>query len=185
MQGVLFVCMVADELERRGLDDWYDREHLPGRMTVPGFLRATRYRELGDAPLRATACLYELESPSTLETDAYLALQGRTAADTEAHLARVQRMWRLVGRGSSAHDEREPAPALLAALGVPGAGELAEAPPGASTRRFATDWEGAPADLVLHELPRADAPAPTLDGPVVASWLLERTGTTGPSSSVD
>lgn len=96
MSGVLFVCAVADDGPRRRFDEWYDATHLPGRMQVPGFIRAIRYREVSMSPVQATACLYHLESCAVLESDAYLELQDRIAPDTAAHIADVE-LTRLAG----------------------------------------------------------------------------------------
>lgn len=50
---------------------WYDHEHIAYRLDKPGFLGARRYRVDG-GPL-AHLALYELEDPSALASDAYLA----------------------------------------------------------------------------------------------------------------
>lgn len=177
MAGILFACMVADPERRRGLDNWYDREHLPGRMTVPGFLRANRYREISDDPVRATACVYELESEAVLQSEAYLALQARTHEDTAAHLEDLQRMWRLVGTLCQADGEQppqEPAPIVVAALAAPAAVKLAEGHNALRTRRFSTTWDDAPCELSLFDLAEPPAGNPVLQGPADAWWLLER-----------
>ena len=61
-------------------NEWYDREHLPRLVTVPGVLRARRYdRVSGPGPQYLTA--YELTAPDVWESPA--AHQARKTAWTE------------------------------------------------------------------------------------------------------
>jgi hypothetical protein len=61
-------------------NDWYDREHLPRLVTVPGVLRARRYdRVSGPGPRYLTA--YELSAPEVWESPA--AHQARKTPWTE------------------------------------------------------------------------------------------------------
>ncbi len=54
-------------------NDWHAIEHVPERLTVPGMLRASRYRTLDDAALPYFT-LYEMASIKVLASPAYLAL---------------------------------------------------------------------------------------------------------------
>jgi hypothetical protein len=66
---------IADEY-----NDWYDREHLPRLVTVPGVLRARRYNRVsGPGPQYLTA--YELTAPDVWESPA--AHQARKTPWTE------------------------------------------------------------------------------------------------------
>ena len=51
-------------------NDWYNREHLPERLSAPGFLDAGRYQALRGGP--RYLAVYELESAAALQTDEYL-----------------------------------------------------------------------------------------------------------------
>src|SRR3954466_1913838 len=51
-------------------DDWHTHEHLPERLSIPGFLRGTRWVVLRGKPRYFV--LYEVESLATLSSDAYL-----------------------------------------------------------------------------------------------------------------
>jgi hypothetical protein len=51
-------------------DDWHTHEHLPERLSIPGFLRGTRWVALRGKPRYFV--LYEVESLATLTSDAYL-----------------------------------------------------------------------------------------------------------------
>jgi hypothetical protein len=47
-------------------NEWYDREHLPRLVTVPGVLRARRYTAVAEHPRYLTA--YELSDPGAFES---------------------------------------------------------------------------------------------------------------------
>src|SRR6058998_294753 len=50
--------------------EWHDREHIPERLSVPGFLRLRRYVALGGGP--RFFYFYETESLAVLQSPAYL-----------------------------------------------------------------------------------------------------------------
>jgi len=52
-------------------DRWHTHEHLPERLSIPGFHRGTRWLATDGAPRYLV--LYEVESLATLASDAYLA----------------------------------------------------------------------------------------------------------------
>lgn len=56
------------------LNAWYDQEHLPGLASVPGTVRAARYRSLDDGP-RYHAC-YELVAQETFGSPAWLEVRA-------------------------------------------------------------------------------------------------------------
>jgi hypothetical protein len=56
------------------LNAWYAQEHLPGLASVPGTVRAARYFDAAGSP-RYYAC-YDLASPETLGSPAWLAVRG-------------------------------------------------------------------------------------------------------------
>ena len=54
--------------------EWHDREHVPERLAVPGFLRLRRYVTLGEGP--RWFYFYETESVDVLQSPAYLERLG-------------------------------------------------------------------------------------------------------------
>lgn len=77
--GLLLVTMdvepsVEDELHR-----WYEEEHIPERLSVPGFLRARRWRAVEGEP--KFLALYELESLAALDTPEYSHFKSGGATD--------------------------------------------------------------------------------------------------------
>ena len=59
----------ADAIEEH--DRWHTHEHLPERLSIPGFRRGTRWVAVEGAPRYMV--LYEVESLATLASQAYLA----------------------------------------------------------------------------------------------------------------
>lgn len=61
--------VAADAIEEH--DRWHTREHLPERLSIPGFCRGTRWIACEGRPRYMV--LYEVESLATLVSEAYLA----------------------------------------------------------------------------------------------------------------
>ena len=61
---------VAPEM-REEFEDWHTHEHMPERLAIPGFLRGTRWRALGDKP--SYFILYEVARVSVLTGPDYMA----------------------------------------------------------------------------------------------------------------
>lgn len=51
-------------------DDWHTHEHLPERLSIPGFLRGTRWKALRGQP--GYLVMYEVQDLGTLTSDPYL-----------------------------------------------------------------------------------------------------------------
>jgi len=56
---------------RPEFEDWHSHEHFPERMSVPGFLRGTRWTSASESP--GIFVLYELAAHETLSSPAYVA----------------------------------------------------------------------------------------------------------------
>jgi hypothetical protein len=141
-------------------DRWHTHEHLPERLTIPGFLRGTRWVAVDGAPRYLV--LYEVESLATLESAPYRARLDQPSPWT----ARMMPHYRGMSRG------------LCAVLGSVGAG-LAGA---AALIRFSASAASASAlhrQLLEEVLPRvADAPgllgAHLLQGARAAAMTAEQ-----------
>lgn len=129
---------------------WYDEEHLPERLSIPGFLSARRWERdcrPGEGRYLAT---YELESAAVLATPRYLSFFEKPTAWTRRCLgkATVFRRWACEQRGAA--DPHPAASALILALGEHPAPERAF--PGLlQVRRFLAS-AGEPAHIALFEL---------------------------------
>jgi hypothetical protein len=90
-RGLLLVMMEIDPDYEAEFNRWFDEEHLPERLSCPGFESGRRYRAVeGESRYLA---LYELESPAVLESAAY-----RAMAPPSAWTQRVQPAWLRVVR---------------------------------------------------------------------------------------
>ena len=83
-----FRCKDVDE---QALNDWWTNEHIPERLSVPGFLRTRRYYTADpDNDMSQYMVCYEVESLDTLTSPAYMsALNSPTAGTTKFLQARV------------------------------------------------------------------------------------------------
>lgn len=70
--GLLFACFDFTAAHEDEFHDWYDLEHIPERLRVPGFLNAERW--IADENPKIAVATYELESPGVLHSDPYNAI---------------------------------------------------------------------------------------------------------------
>jgi hypothetical protein len=69
--GVIAIWNDITDEERANFYEWHDREHIPERVSIPGFLRGRRYIALSGTPEYFT--LYEVQDKSVLTGADYLA----------------------------------------------------------------------------------------------------------------
>ena len=139
---------------------WYDEEHLPERLAIPGFRSARRW--VGDGPPGAGRYLatYELDCAAVLDSPAYLARLNAPTPWSRRCLGKcvVFRRWACEQRSPGDAGPRAGARALLLDL----RGADAAPPAGALQSRRFYDAKGNPAWVALHEL--GDEPRPTPRG---------------------
>ena len=73
-------------------DDWHTHEHLPERLSIPGFLRGTRWVAQQGGPRYFV--MYEVEELATLESAAYLERLNHPTAWTAKMMTRYRGMTR-------------------------------------------------------------------------------------------
>jgi hypothetical protein len=83
--GLFYVYTDPGTVGETEFHDWYDHEHGPARLTVPGFGPAYRYRALDELKPPWLA-LYELDRPDVVESPEYKAL-GANASDRDMAVA--------------------------------------------------------------------------------------------------
>jgi hypothetical protein len=94
----VLVAMMNPPADEDAFNAWYDEEHVPLRLGVPGFLAARRYRATeGEAAGPRYLALYELASRDVLASDAYLRLRQEQSQRERAMLASIPMMDRRVG----------------------------------------------------------------------------------------
>lgn len=77
---VLVVTMEVDPADEAEFNRWYNEQHLPERMAIPGYVSARRFRLVeGDGAL-TYLCLWELEDGSPLQSRMYQEQQADPTA---------------------------------------------------------------------------------------------------------
>lgn len=85
-KAVLFSEMTPDSSWEADFNDWYDHEHIPLRMGVPGFQSAQRYVV---PQTRNYLAVYEMDSPAVLRSAAYQSVKNNPSERTQRMLAGV------------------------------------------------------------------------------------------------
>ena len=77
---VLVVTMEVDPADEAEFNKWYNEQHLPERMAIPGYVSARRFRLVeGDGAL-TYLCIWELEDGSPLQSRMYQEQQADPTA---------------------------------------------------------------------------------------------------------
>jgi hypothetical protein len=77
-KGLLFACFDFTGAHEDEFHDWYDLEHIPERLRVPGFINAERW--ISDEHPKIAAATYDLDSPGVLHSPPYDAIGGENAS---------------------------------------------------------------------------------------------------------
>jgi hypothetical protein len=72
--GLLSAAFDYSAANEEEFNDWYDTEHIPERLRVPGFMRAERW--LGAEDPKLALATYDLESLDVLRSVPYRAVSG-------------------------------------------------------------------------------------------------------------
>jgi hypothetical protein len=73
-KGLLFASFDYSPAQEDEFNDWYDQEHVPERLRVPGFLNAQRW--VGDENPKIAVATYDLETHAVMNSPAYQAVGG-------------------------------------------------------------------------------------------------------------
>ena len=124
-KGLLFASFDFSTAYEDEFHDWYDLEHIPERMRVPGFINAERWIA-ADNPKVAVAT-YDLETFGVLTSPDYQAIGGANGSVwTKRVTAKAKRIMRFVGNQLVPGDAAAPAGAgglLVASMNVDPAAE--------------------------------------------------------------
>ncbi|MDE2007451.1 MAG: hypothetical protein KGI51_12845 [Rhodospirillales bacterium] len=90
-RGLLLVMIDVEPEHEADFNRWYNEEHVPERLSVPGFLNARRFVAIEGGP--KYLALYDLESPDVLQTEDYTKLLAGTpwTNETKKHWIRSVR----------------------------------------------------------------------------------------------
>lgn len=73
-KGLLFASFDFSTAHEDEFHDWYDLEHIPERLRVPGFINAERWS--GDENPKIAVATYDLGSAGVLHSAPYMAIGG-------------------------------------------------------------------------------------------------------------
>ena len=93
-ESILFSEMIPEPEWEGEFNDWYDSEHIPLRMAVPGFTGAQRYRNTEGPEYLA---VYTMESGQVLNSGAYREVKENPSALTRRMLDSVSGFTRQIG----------------------------------------------------------------------------------------
>jgi hypothetical protein len=119
-KGILIAALNFSVIAEDEFHDWYDREHLPERLNVPGFLNAERWIARSDP--KVSVATYDLDSVGVLRGARYLSVaHDRASPWTKRVIARCDRLLRYEGEQIVPGDQVAPESAgglLLVAMNV-------------------------------------------------------------------
>ncbi|HEX3864518.1 MAG TPA: hypothetical protein VHY35_22775 [Stellaceae bacterium] len=72
--GILIAAMDFSDVAEDEFNDWYDLEHVPERLAVPGFINAQRW--IGTGNPKHSVALYDLDTVGVLHSPPYQAVGG-------------------------------------------------------------------------------------------------------------
>lgn len=159
-RGLLITLTEPPPAMEEEFNAWYDNEHLPERLAIPGFRSAQRWVAnvpVGQGKYLAT---YELDSEAVLASPEYLARFERATPWTRRCLGKavIFRRWACEQRQPGNADPHPMARSLLVVASDTPLTDLA-LPAALQVRRFAAS-AGTPRHVVLAELASEDSPAP-------------------------
>jgi hypothetical protein len=94
--GFLLVLMQPPANFEEEFNAWYDSEHVPERLAVPRVLTAIRFASVSAATPKYLA-MYDLESESVLESEAYRRVAGANSSPWTKRVTGKTRVYRSVG----------------------------------------------------------------------------------------
>jgi len=73
-KGVLIAALDFSDVAEDEFHDWYDHEHIPERLRVPGFVNAARW--IGGSNPKVSVAHYDLDTVGVLQSPPYPAVGG-------------------------------------------------------------------------------------------------------------
>jgi hypothetical protein len=172
-EGLLFVLSEPGLVPDDEFHEWYDTEHGPARLGLPGVRSGQRYRA-ADGASPTWLAWYELDL-DVLDTPGYRALRDRRSERERAVLARLavldRRVYELVEDHGGGGEPAPPPVVLCRSMSVPAGREaelhawyreehiplLHRIPGWRRTRRYRLVDADAPRFLAMHEISGTEA----------------------------
>ena len=93
---VMVVMMDVDPEDEAEFNKWYNEQHIPERLEIPGYVSARRFKlDNGEGGVLKYMCLWEMEDASALQHEMYKA----QSADPTALYERVTKTVKARARG--------------------------------------------------------------------------------------
>ena len=119
-KGILIAAMDFSAAPEDEFHDWYDLEHIPERLAIPGFLNAERW--IGIENPKISLATYDLAEVGVLHSPAYEAVGGANSSPWTKRTAKFRKgLMRYEGEQLYPGDKTAPAGAasvLLVAMNV-------------------------------------------------------------------
>ena len=119
-KGILIAAMDFSAAPEDEFHDWYDPEHVPERLRVPGFLNADRW--IGITDPKISVATYDLDNVGVLHSPAYSAVGGDNGSPWTKRTAKFRKgLMRYEGEQLFPGDRTAPAEAkalLVIAMNV-------------------------------------------------------------------
>lgn len=77
-KGILIAAMDFSTCPEDEFHDWYDLEHVPERLRIPGFLNAERWIDVKNP--KVSVATYDLDTVTVLHSPPYLAIAGANSS---------------------------------------------------------------------------------------------------------
>lgn len=77
-KGILIAAMDFSACPVDEFHDWYDLEHVPERLRIPGFLNAERWIDIKNP--KVSVATYDLETVGVLQSPPYVAIAGANSS---------------------------------------------------------------------------------------------------------
>lgn len=94
-KGFLLVLMQPPAAMEEEFNAWYDSEHLPERLAVPGVETAIRYSSIAGVP--DYLAIYDLSDKAVLDSEAYLRVAGDRSSPWTKRVTGRTHVYRSVG----------------------------------------------------------------------------------------
>ena len=88
-KGILVAALDFSAAPEDEFHDWYDLEHVPERLRVPGFLSGDRW--IGATNPKISVATYDLDNVGVLKSPAYLAVGGENSSPWTKRTARFRK----------------------------------------------------------------------------------------------
>ncbi len=77
-KGILIAAMDFTTCPEDEFHDWYDLEHVPERLRIPGFINAERWIDVGNPKI--SVATYDLDHVGVLQSPPYAAIAGANSS---------------------------------------------------------------------------------------------------------